>query len=36
MFVNKLFTIVRKNGKIVWKHRPKGPFYVLMLKIKLF
>ena len=28
--------IVTRNRKIVWKHRPNWPFYILMLRIKLY
>ena len=28
--------IVRRNGKIVWKHVPNGSFYMLMLRTKLY
>ena len=28
--------IVTRNGRIVWKHGPNGPFYALMLRTKLY
>ena len=34
MNINK--SIVTRNGKIVWKHRPNWLFYALMLRIKLY
>ena len=32
----KWFTIVTRNGKIVWKHGPNWPFYAVMLRTKLY
>ena len=29
-------SIVTRNGKIVWKHKPNGPFYMLKLRSKLY
>ena len=29
-------TIVTRNGKIVWKHRPNWLFYAVMLRTKLY
>ena len=29
-------TIAIRNGKLVWKQGPNGPFYALMLRSKLF
>ena len=30
------FSLVRRNGKIVWKHGPDWPFYELMLRTNLY
>ena len=30
------YSIVTRNGKIVWKHWPNGPLYAPMLRIKLY
>ena len=35
-FKNLAGVIVTRNGKIVWKHRPKRPFYEFMLTTNLY
>ena len=30
------FTIVIRNGRIVWKHGPNRPFYAFLLRTKLY
>ena len=31
-----ILTIVIRNGKIVWKHRPNRPFYGIMFRTKIY